>query len=616
MRFNVTAPDGSIIPVDAPPGATEQDAIAFAASTYKPSLVSQIPANVDRTGVPKTETSWRDRISGVIETPAILAGSIGKAIATPLAQMYGEAYKGYGTPQGKAYGQAVGKTVSDQFYQPRTETGPEIVDAMGKALNALPPVIGGGLGQSLSTVIGPASNQLRAIAAPQLAKVTAPVSNALANLQPTKPMVGMGAASTREDLLRAERAQSQNIRLTKGEQQQDLAQLQFESETAKNFPDTVGKPLLEAKAGQKNDILRRIDTMAEETGAQSAYADSEGYRKMGSLVDKELVAAYEKKKGKVDAAYQKARDSGETKAVVDTKAIDDWLTKNAAEALSVPEINSIKAKLAEFKALKNGQVTVDDIESIYQVAGKLGKPGETSGVFMKEVKKVLDQVSEGAGGDLYKAARSQRRELAKQFDDNLRVAELLGTKAGYADRKVALDDVFKHIVLDGSKEQMQNVAVLLKNAGPLGQKGLKEGVLTPGQQVWADLQGQTIQHIKDQLTKNSSGQLSYAKLKTTIDNLDREGKLSYLFGKTGRDKIIDFRETVKDALVKPPGAVNYSNTTSALVRVLDGLEKTKLPFTGMAAESARARSVGKKVDEAINFNALSPNVPNSNALRP
>lgn len=35
-RFNVNAPDGSIIPVDAPEGATEQDAIAFAAATYKP----------------------------------------------------------------------------------------------------------------------------------------------------------------------------------------------------------------------------------------------------------------------------------------------------------------------------------------------------------------------------------------------------------------------------------------------------------------------------------------------------------------------------------------------------------------------------------------------------
>jgi hypothetical protein len=416
-------------------------------------------------------------------------------------------------------------------------------------------------------------------------------------------MQGMGAATTQEDILRAERAQRQNIRLLKGEQQQNLGQLQFESETAKNFPETIGKPLLEAKAAQKTDILNRMDRMAEETGAKGALSDSESYRKLGTIVDKELVSAYEAKKKKVDLAYQKARDANETKAVVDTQPLDDYLTSLAAEAISVPEINSIKAKLNAFKELKNGQVTVDDIESLYQVANKLGKPGETSGKYMKDIRNVLDQVSEGAGGDLYKAARTQRRELANQFDDNFRVAELLGTKAGYADRKIALDDVFKHIVLDGSKEQMQNVAVLLKKAGP------------EGRQAWSEVQGQTIQHMKDQLTKPASGELSFAQLKTTIDNLDREGKLTYLFGKNGRDQIIDLRDTVKDALVKPPGAVNYSNTASAMVRFFDTLEKTKLPFTNMAAETARKASLGKKVEEAINFNALAPTQTNKNALR-
>lgn len=45
-RFNVNAPDGSVIPVDAPEGATEQDAIAFAASTYKPkAAASGIPGS-------------------------------------------------------------------------------------------------------------------------------------------------------------------------------------------------------------------------------------------------------------------------------------------------------------------------------------------------------------------------------------------------------------------------------------------------------------------------------------------------------------------------------------------------------------------------------------------
>ena len=604
MRFNVNAPDGSIISVDAPDGATEQDAIAFAASTWKPTGASQIPRAPGIITPPAPQIGLQDRIMGAIETPAILAGGLGRAIVSPFAKMYGEALGGYGTPQGKAAGEEAARTAAAQFYQPRTETGPEIVNMMGNALNALPPTFGS-IGTKLNALAPATAIQARIAATPYVQKAMIPVQKAIEAVTPAeKQMVGMGAATTQEDILRAERAQRQGIRLLKGEQQQNLGQLQFESETAKNFPETVGKPLLEAKAAQKTDILNRMDRMAEETGAQGALSDSESYRKLGTLLDKELVSAYEAKINKVDVAYQKARKANETKAVVDTKPIDDYLTSLAAEALSVPEINSISAKLKAFKELKNGQVTIDDIESIYQVANKLGKPGETSGKYMKDIKNVLDQVTEGAGGDLYKAARTQRKELANQFDDNFRVAELLGTKAGYADRKVALDDVFRHIVLDGSKEQMQNVAVLLKKAGP------------QGQQAWAEVQGQTIQHMKDQLTKNASGELSFAKLKTTIDNLDREGKLSYLFGKTGRDQIIDLRDTVKDALVKPPGAVNYSNTASAMVRVFDALEKTKLPFTSMAAEAARKQSLGKKVEEAVNFNALAPTAKSKNALAP
>jgi len=604
MRFNVNAPDGSIILVDAPDGATEQDAIAFAASTWKPTGASQIPRAPGIITPPAPQIGLQDRIMGAIETPAILAGGLGRAIVSPFAKMYGEALGGYGTPQGKAAGEEAARTAAAQFYQPRTETGPEIVNMMGNALNALPPTFGS-TGTILNALAPATAIQAKIAATPYVQKAMIPVQKAIKAVTPAeKQMVGMGAATTQEDILRAERAQRQGIRLLKGEQQQNLGQLQFESETAKNFPETVGKPLLEAKAAQKTDILNRMDRMAEETGAQGALSDSESYRKLGTLLDKELVSAYEAKINKVDVAYQKARKANETKAVVDTKPIDDYLTSLAAEALSVPEINSISAKLKAFKELKNGQVTIDDIESIYQVANKLGKPGETSGKYMKDIKNVLDQVTEGAGGDLYKAARTQRKELANQFDDNFRVAELLGKKAGYADRKVALDDVFRHIVLDGSKEQMQNVAVLLKKAGP------------QGQQAWAEVQGQTIQHMKDQLTKNASGELSFAKLKTTIDNLDREGKLSYLFGKTGRDQIIDLRDTVKDALVKPPGAVNYSNTASAMVRVFDALEKTKLPFTSMAAEAARKQSLGKKVEEAVNFNALAPTAKSKNALAP
>lgn len=144
-RFNVTAPDGSIIPVDAPAGATEQDAIAFAASTYKPaarSLVSQIPtergANLAPT--PQAPVSLIDKIYGAAEVLPAMAGGMVGGVVTPIAQLGYELTQGQAfTPQGKAAAAEFGKKVQSQFYQPRTEQGQEYTAAIG---NALAPMIG------------------------------------------------------------------------------------------------------------------------------------------------------------------------------------------------------------------------------------------------------------------------------------------------------------------------------------------------------------------------------------------------------------------------------------------------------------------------------------------
>ena len=39
--FDVTTPDGKVLEVNAPEGATEKDAIAYAASIYKPEKIKQ-----------------------------------------------------------------------------------------------------------------------------------------------------------------------------------------------------------------------------------------------------------------------------------------------------------------------------------------------------------------------------------------------------------------------------------------------------------------------------------------------------------------------------------------------------------------------------------------------
>jgi len=547
---------------------------------------AQIPGAEKSTTLPPKPVSMQDRIMGAIETPAIVAGEVGRMVATPLAKMFGEAYGGYGTPQGKEMGQQAAQVTSQQFYQPRTETGPNIVNQLGKALAVLPPTYGA-IGNKLSVLTPAAVSQTRAMVTPA---ATSTQQRMAALLQPQKPqMIGGGAASTDEALLRQQRALEQKIPLTKGEQLQDFSLLKRESDLPKENPE-LAKGLIEFKQGQKQSILKRFEELSEQTGAQ--YADPTAYRKVGSLVDSALVKEFDAKKLKVDNAYQAARDAGETKQVVDTTKLDQWLETNAGKAISVPEIKSIKADLAALKKIKNGQITIDDLEELYKSAGQLGEPGKSSGTFMKQVKGVINEMTEGAGGDLYRAARAQRAELGRDFENTYRVAKLLGTRGGYADRAVALDDVFSNVVLEGSLEEMRTVTKLLKKGGP------------DGQQAYAELQGQTVQYLKDQLTKNASGQLSFAKLKTAIDTLDREEKLAYMFGKQGRQTLMDVRDTIQDALIKPEGAVNYSNTGSVVARLLDKMAAIRFPLAKSASDVVKNREIAKQVEESTKYNAL------------
>jgi hypothetical protein len=457
--------------------------------------------------------------------------------------------------------------------------------------------------QSVGALGGPAVNQLRATVQPTVSATKNAMLAAIPSRQPAAVMPGMGAAETAAATLRQERAQRFGIPLTKGEQVPELGLQQFESDIVKQKPE-MAAPIIELKKAQSKAIVDQFEKLAGETGAE--YADPTAYRKVGSIVDNAIVKEFDAKKAKVDQAYQAARDSGETKQVVDTTKLDQYLTFVQPEAIAVPEINSIKAKLETLKAAKNGQVTIDDLENLYKVAGQLGKKGDPSGVFMGDIKKVINEVTEGTGGDLYRAARAQRSQLGKQFEDTYRVAKLLGEKGGYADRAVALDDVFKHVVLDGSLEEMRTVTKLLKKGG------------SEGQQAYAELQGQTVQYLKDQLTKNASGQLSFAKLKTALEGLDREGKLDYMFGKTGRDTLVDLKQTVQDALVKDPRAINTSNTGNVILRGLDNLVKIRFPGAANAREMAQNIALKKQIAESVNYNALAPNAKPAtvNNLRP
>ena len=563
--------------------------------------------------VPATapELSMREKVMGAIETPFALGATLASGAIAPIAGVIGTLTSGkYGTQEGIRAGEQAAKSV---MYQPRTQVAREALGAIGEFLqpvtSALPPTLGAA-GTTINALAPATLMQAGALARPVVSQVTAPVRNALANVmtreQPVMP--GVGAASTAEDLMRQERLQRLNIPATAGERTKNLAQQQFEAEVGRGVVTGISEEaktkLAEQmggfKANQQKAIVQNFERMTNEIGAE--VADPTQMRAVGKIVDKTLNDEYTKKYNAYKALYKTADDAGETLQQVPYQSLLDYInTKTPTQRKTLdPILDSVAESLKMNDPQGTGAISVRALEDIYQQIGTVKDSANA-----KPMKKIITQLGEGAGGELYQAARQSRAQLAKEFDDVYRVDKLLGTKSGYADRQVALDDVFKYVVLDGSLEEMRTVTKLLKKGGPEGQQAYKE------------LQGQTIQHMKDMLTK--SDQPSFRNLNTLINQLDAEDKLVYMFGKTGRNEIMDLRDAIKDVLVKQPGAVNYSNTSGAVLRGLEALQQlpVKIPGTKTAAEYARTRQVTKQVEKALEQpNQLAPKQPNQNALTP
>jgi hypothetical protein len=565
------------------------------------------------TGVKAPEVSMRDRIMGVIETPLALGATLAGGAIAPIVGIAGTLASGkYGTQEGIRAGEQAMKAVQ---YQPRTQTAREALGAVGEFLqpvtSALPPTLGAA-GTTLNALAPATMMQAGALARPIARQVTAPVQNALANVmtreqQPS--MVGMGAASTAEDLQRQQRLEQFGIRAKLGERTKNLQQQQFESEVERGVITGISedaKTKLQEQmklfeAGKQKDIIQNFERMTEEVGST---ADRGEIRNTGRIIDKALNNEYTKKFDAYKEKYRLADESGETLEQVPYQSLLDYIgTKSATRRKTLdPILDDVAESLAMNDPQKTGTISIRNLEDIYQQVGTAKNSPSA-----KPLKDLITQIGDGAGGKMYQEARQARTQLAKEFEDVSRVDKLLGTKAGYADRRVALDDVYNHIVVDGSLEEMKTVTELLKNAGPEGQKAYKE------------LQGQTLQRMKDLLLKKGDEKdaVRLERFSNFVTDLDREEKLAYMFGKTGRDEILDLRQAIKDVMVKEPGAVNYSNTSGAVLRGLEALQALRFPGAKTAAEIARTIEVKGKVKEALKQpNQLAPKQQNRNALVP
>lgn len=589
-------------------GYADSEIIAKLSSQQR-SAVSQIPGNEPGKPVPALpaqdapEPTLAETAIGTGEAAlTTLTGATGGALG-----MIGGTLKGlaeqilsgqFGTPEAaKLVQQSAMSGAEALTYQPRTESGRAQAAAVGETLQNIMPVAAvapalvpagamprgtpgrvvaqAGAEGAASAVGGDAAavGAARAIdAAGRVADMATKGATTLprraleALRQEQKPTPGtMGSAGAAGADVAAQRtATAANLpvplKLTKGQATRDAAQLKFEIETAKN-PE-AGAPLRQRYVEQNDAILRNFDAWIDQTGAEAP-----NLRAVGQAVDRALVEQAARDKTAIRAAYKNAEKAGEMEAPVSLANVVGHLNESAPDAAVTPLLDAARRRAIQLGlAVEEGgqlvpqPVPLKTAELFRRAIGNATDYEPTNVRQSTIIKGLVDEATDGMGGDLYRQARGLRARYAQNYENRATVAKLLGTKRGTSDRQVAFEDIFNHSVLKGSLDDVRNVRRVLQRGGP------------EGQQAWRELQGSTLQWVKSESTKSVATDgagnrvISPAALDKAIRSLDHDGRLEFIFGKKGAQQLRDVSELAQLAKTVPPEAgVNTSNTAATLL---------------------------------------------------
>jgi hypothetical protein len=473
-------------------------------------------------------------------------------------------------------------------YAPRTEQGREQAQAVGDFLQQTIPVTPltaemGMLGATMRNAAPAVKAATVAKAAPVVEAVAAKAAPALEQVKavagkmkqavtgtPERPTPGtggsVGVAGADMATLRQGKAEELPvpIELTKGQRERTFEQQQFEREVAKN-PE-VGAPIRERFADQNDAIYKNFDAFIDMTGAETA-----DLRSVGTAVDQAIRARAARDKTKIRTLYKEAEKAGELEQPVTLDSVvqhinDNWPDVATAPLLKTAKDWAIKLGIATEDANGNlvaAPVTLKRAETFRQAINRNTDMEPTNIRQASILKGAVDQATDGLGGNLYKQARAARAKYAADYENVGLIKDLVGMKRTSADRVVALENVFDRSIKNGSLDDVRQLRRILQTEGD------------SGQQAWKELQGATIRHIQEQAfggaSRDTRGNpiVSAPALERAVAQLDRSGKLDFIFGKKGAEQIRLINDVAKDVATAPPGAVNTSNTASALLTALD-----------------------------------------------
>jgi len=548
----------------------------------QPQVVEQAEPTVQEFGTPNIEQV----IAGIpdldYEAPAPKESSVGEELlgageaaltmgtgaTTGMAGMVGGTLKqlaeeilsgNYGSQEAAKRVQDEAERVMGMFtYEPRTEEGQDIVRGIGEATAPLQAVAG--LTAPMQTMAQGARAAKPKLLAEQSKQVVTkkPVSN--------KPK-SIGAVQIPPEQLRAQKAGELPvpIKLTKGQKTRDFEQQRFERETAK-LPE--GEGIRDRFSQQNQQLQQNLDAFIDETGATL----TEKYE-IGEAVSSALRKRAAKDKTRIRTLYREAEKKGHLKDKVTLDGLANHLNESRPESAVANVLKVIEDKSIQLGAvIKNddGKLitqpvdlkTAELLRKTINSATNQDAPNIRQASIMKGL---IDQSTEGKGGELYKKARGARDKYARDYENVSLIKNIMGTKRGTTERGVALEQILNKSIISESAplDSLKQLRKLLQTEGG------------EGKQAWKELQGGTLQFIQDQALRNTSLDshgnrvISAAGLDKVITRLDKSGKLDYIFGKKGAEQLRVINDVAKDVLVAPAGAVNNSNTATVLAGMMD-----------------------------------------------
>ena len=357
------------------------------------------------------------------------------------------------------------------------------------------------------------------------------------------------AAKTGEALFRASRFVEDKVGIAwdrlPGDLKQSLAMIARKpKDLAKLDPKLVAS---EANSGKRVSELVQSDLS---TLAKAEKLPELTAKDAGANLQSAMRTQLKDVKGKIDKLYDEARAKGETAQPVDTKPLADWLSVPA----NVRNAPWLASALKDYAA-KDGKVTVNDLESIRAEANaKIFDKSGGGAHFAVEAKKMIDQILDKSGGALYKTARAAQAAYKNEWVRQGVIRKLSTDKPGTSDPRIALESTIQSTVIRGSAADLASVKATLA-----------------GKPVWKDLQAGAVDYLKEVARSTSDPTQFNNRFLDRMHDLDKDGKLTILFGEDAASHLRNLAQTVRQlhgAAAQPEQA---KESAGLIMSVLDHL---------------------------------------------